>query len=138
MKKDKIDLKFVEEMAAMGLFQQEIADALGIAIQTWYNYLKDPEMDVLEAYNRGRRTHQQEVFGGLRKHVQDRNPDILKFMAKIHFGRKENLDLTLSGNPDAPLEVVSTDIGSYAQMTSEERRARIRELEEKKKSLENK
>lgn len=133
MKKKLLDLNLIEEMAAQGCYQKEIAECLGISIQSWHNYLKDPELEVFEAYKRGVQNHRNIVMGGLTCLAKEKNPTALIFLAKAHFGRRENIDLTVSGNPDAPLETIITDIGSYAQMTSEERRKRIKELEEMKK-----
>lgn len=132
-KKSLIDLKLIEELASMGCWQKEIAETLGISIQTWHTYLNDPKLEVLEAYKRGVSEHRKIVMGGLKSLAAERHPAALIFLSKAHFGRRDNIDLTLRGDPDAPVEINVVDNSAYANMTSEERRNRIKELEEKKK-----
>jgi transcriptional regulator with XRE-family HTH domain len=125
-----IDRDKVEQLAALGLTQNEIAHAIGIHPATWYSRIASGESDILEAYKKGKGKHATVVFGGLAKAAAGGNVSALIFLAKSHFGRRENILHTHQGDPDGAPIRVEHDV---TKLTPEQRAARIKELEAKRK-----
>lgn len=122
------DLDKVEQMASVGMTQAEIAYALGSCPATWFKHVAAGNVDLIDAYKRGKGKHALQVFVGLSKIAAQGNPAALIFLAKAHHGRRENIEVTHKGDGDFPIELhLSPNV-----LTPEQRRDRIAELERRR------
>lgn len=122
----QFDIEKIENLAALGMTQEEIAYALGSNPETWFKRIREGNTAMTEAFRKGKGRHATIVFGGLSKAASQGNVAALIYLSKVHFGRRENVLLTHEGNADgAPIAVQA--------MTAEQRKARLEELERKRR-----
>jgi hydroxymethylpyrimidine pyrophosphatase-like HAD family hydrolase len=111
-KKKAIDIKKVEELAALGLSKQEIIYCLDMDQSTYYRNQKDsPELQV--AYERGRAKGVMAVTQKLIKHHinKDNNFEAARFYLKTRSDNyKEKSEIKHTGDKDNPVEVKTTHV----------------------------
>ncbi len=126
------DVTKIEELAAIGFTQEECAYSQGMSHETWYKYIREGKTDISDAYKRGKIKHAELIFGGLTKEAANNGKNSVTamiFLAKAHFGRRENINLTVSGDPENPIQHQLT----VNVLPAAERQAKIEELERKKR-----
>ena len=126
------DLEKVEQMASVGMTQTEIAFAQGSCPSTWHKHVAEGNVELSDAFKRGKGKHALQVFVGLSKLANQGNPAALIFLAKAHHGRRENIEVTHKGDGEFPVELNM----SFHHMSPEQRRERIAELERKRRERE--
>lgn len=93
----EFDLKQIEQLAAQGLSERQIADALGITQNTLINH-KNRNLDFLEAIKRGQAKGIGLVTNELMKQVKSGNVTAMLFYLKCRAGWKETQTHELSGD----------------------------------------
>lgn len=127
------DLDEVRRLAGDGLTQSEIAYAMGSCPDTWFTRVREQTeeqgfSELADAYKKGKGAHAKDVIGGLAKLAREGNPTALIFLAKAHHGRKETV--AIEGTDGPAVAVVAQ------AMTPEQRKARLEELERKRRERE--
>lgn len=130
VKCDWIDLEQIEKLAAKGLFQYQVAEALNICRDTWFQAIKEGRTDVSDAYRRGKAKLAPKIMDLLIKKAEKGNVKAMIFIAKSQLGIRDNDDLNKRINPDLPPPPTASNA---ANLTPEERRNRIAILEAKRR-----
>jgi len=124
-KPKQVDPARVEELARKGHLQQDIAPQLGVAIDTYYERMKE-NPEIAEAYKKGReeflsyirKTRSERVLEALDDLIMQRNPAAVIFASKTILGLQENVQITHTAARDV--------------LTNQDR---LKELEAKRKAL---
>lgn len=93
----ELDLKQVETLAANGLTQQQIADALGISARTLYNQ-KKLNADFAEAIKKGKAKGIAIVTNKLMEQAKEGNTTAIIFFLKTQAGWKERQEIDVKSN----------------------------------------
>lgn len=101
-----VDLAKVEQYAALGLSQEQIAQCLGISPRLLY-YKKKQSAEFAEAIKRGKAKGIAVVTSKLMEQVKAGNVTAMIFFLKSQAGWKEAKSVELTGKDGAPIEMRS-------------------------------
>lgn len=127
-----VDLDLVFELASDGMTQEAIARCAGIDPSSWYSKIKT-EPEILEAYKRGKAQNQRFLISKLKSMAGKENLGAICFLLKTrhNFEESSTHKHVGGGEGSAPIRT-QTDIDvKISEMTPEQRKARIKELQEK-------
>lgn len=97
-----IDIKRVEKLAARGLTQEQICDAIGISVQTMINRKRE-NVELLEAIKRGNAHGIAAVTNALYDQALDGNTSAAIFYLKNRAGWKDKVEFGLDDSLPLPL-----------------------------------
>lgn len=126
-KEIQFDLKQIEEMASLGMPQEQIAYALGSCPATWFKYIAAGNIEIADAFKRGKGKCSKRIMNKLINIAEEGNPAALIFLAKAHVGLRENINLIHATDPDNPVQLI------VERLSPEARKARLEELEKLRK-----
>lgn len=113
--KIEIDLKQVEALAANGLTQQQIADSLGISVDTLYSRKRENK-DFQEAIKRGKAKGIAIVTNKLMGKIKNGNTTAIIFFLKSQAGWKESQITEHTGLDGNPIEIRTLNREEYAKV----------------------
>ena len=111
-KKIEIDLQKIEDMAANGLTEEEVAASLGFCRMTITRRKRD-DVAFAAAWKRGRQRANSEVTNTLMSLVREKNLGAVVWFEKTRKGYSDRVQQEVSGRDGAPISIETKHVFSH-------------------------